>query len=82
MLVAAFLYQPSPMLLLIGLIATPHLLAAWRYDPAAPANAAYYGRIPTATKFEYTVLYLALAALLGIMTHRLHEMLAGVHGGA
>jgi len=62
-------------------IALPHLLAAWRYDPARPDNVAYYGQVGAAAKLEYTVLYLGLAALLGVMTYRVHDMLSAVHGG-
>ncbi len=81
-MLAALLYQPSPMLVVVAVLAFPQLLAAWRYDPALPANAAYYGRILPATKFEYGVLYLGLVVLLGLMTYNVHGMLAGVHGGA
>lgn len=80
-MVAALLYRPSPMFLIIAVIALPQLLQAWRYDPAAPENQAYYGRIPAATKLEYTLLYLGLVVLLALMTFNLHQMLAGVHGG-
>ena len=82
LLVAAYFVSPSPMLILIGVIALPHLRAAWQYDAAHPDNVAYYGRVGAAAKLEYTVLYLGLAALLGIMTYRVHDMLAAVHGGA
>jgi len=40
-LVALFLYWPSPMLLLVALLAAPQLMAAWHYDPNAPAAVAY-----------------------------------------
>lgn len=79
-MLALLLYRPSPMLMVIALIAAPQLMAAWRYDPSLPENRAYYG-IPGETKFEYAVLYLGLAALLGIMTYTVHDMLSGVHGG-
>ena len=82
LLAAAILYQPSPMLFVIGIVAIPHLLAAWRYDPNQPGNIAYYGCIPAGVKVEYAALYLGLVVLLGIMTTRVHEMLASVHGGA
>ena len=75
------LYRPSPMLLVIAIIAFPQLLAAWRYDPSLPENQAYYGRIPPGTKFEYTALYLGLVVLLSLMVYNLHAMRAGVHGG-
>ena len=42
-LVALFFYRPSPMLILIALLAAPQLLKAWRFDPRAPENIAYYG---------------------------------------
>ncbi len=80
LMIGLLLYRPSPMLFVIALVAAPHVMAAWRYDPSLPENRAYYG-IPGQTKFEYAVLYLGLAALLGIMTFNLHDMLSGVHGG-
>lgn len=81
LMLAALLYQPSPMLVVIVIIALPHLLQAWRYDPSLPENQAYYGRIPAETKLEYAALYLGLVVLLGLMTYNVHAMLAGVHGG-
>ena len=80
LLVAVFLYQPSPMLMVIGIVAIPQLIKAWRYDPRAPENIAYYG-IPRSVKLEYTVMYLGLAAILGLMVENVHNMLAAVHGG-
>ncbi len=82
LLLAAMLYMPSPMLFVIAIIAFPQLLAAWRYDPNAPANRDYYGRVPAAAKLEYTVLYLALVVLLALMTYHVHDLLRGVHRGA
>ena len=68
-------YHPSPILLVIGILAQPRLMEAWRYDPAAPANAAYYG-VPLAVKIEYTGLYLILVLVLAILTNLLHAELA------
>ncbi|XYD11912.1 site-2 protease family protein (plasmid) [Methylobacterium sp. NMS12] len=81
MLLAFLLYRPSPAFLIVAIVALPQVLAAWRYDPAAPENLAYYG-VPAATKAEYGVLYLALAALLGLMAYNVHEMLKHIHSGA
>ncbi|WP_247367540.1 MULTISPECIES: hypothetical protein [unclassified Bradyrhizobium] len=53
------------------------LLGAWRYDPHAPENVAYYG-VPLQTKLEYGGAYLALAALLAVMTYDVHEMLGSM----
>jgi Zn-dependent protease len=74
MLVALMIYRPSPMLLIVAIIAVPQLISAWRYDPYAPENVAYYG-VPLQTKLEYGGAYLALAALLAVMTYDVHEML-------
>ncbi|MBB4368460.1 Zn-dependent protease [Bradyrhizobium sp. cir1] len=73
-LVALVLYRPSPMLLVVAILAAPQLVSAWRYDPHAPENVAYYGA-PLQTKLEYGGAYLALAALLAVMTYDVHEML-------
>jgi len=77
LLLGLLIYQPSPILLVVAIIALPNVLAAWRYDPTLPANRAYYD-VPPNTRLEYTALYLGLAALLGLMTYRVHGMLAGV----
>ncbi|QQO23053.1 site-2 protease family protein [Bradyrhizobium diazoefficiens] len=73
-LVALMLYRPSPMLLIVAILAAPQLISAWRYDPRAPENIAYYG-VPLQTKLEFGSTYLALAALLAVMTYDVHEML-------
>jgi len=74
MLLALMLYRPSPMLIIIAILAAPQLIKAWRYDPSAPENVAYYGTT-LQTKLEYGGTYLALAALLAVMTYDVHEML-------
>jgi Zn-dependent protease len=79
LMLALFLYKPSPILILVAIIAFPKLAAAWRYDPSAPKNLAYYG-VPFAIKVGYGAAYLGLAALLAIMTYEVHGMLAGVRG--
>ncbi|MGC2781137.1 MAG: site-2 protease family protein [Bradyrhizobium sp.] len=75
MLLALMLYRPSPMLIIIAILASPQLMKAWRYDPNAPENVAYYGTT-LQTKIEYAGTYLALAALLAVMTYDVHEMLS------
>jgi Zn-dependent protease len=77
-LLALFLYWPSPMLLLVALLAAPQLMAAWRHDPSSPAAAAYYGVTP-AVRWRYTASYVALAAFLALMSFQVHERVqAGV----
>ncbi len=75
MLVALFYYIPSPMLILIGILALPSLFAAWRYDPNSE-EARRYRAVAFATRFEYAVLYLGLAAVLALMSFSVHEGLA------
>jgi Zn-dependent protease len=74
-LLALMLYRPSPMLVIVVILAVPQLMKAWRYDPKAPENLAYYG-VPLQARFEYGAAYLALAALLAVMTYDVHEMLS------
>jgi Zn-dependent protease len=76
LMLALLIYRPSPLLFLVAIIALPQLIKAWKYDPSAPENMAYYG-VPLQTKLEYGSLYLALAAFLAVMTYDVHEMLAG-----
>ncbi len=76
-LIAMMLYRPSPILIMVAILSIPQLFQAWKYDPKAPENIAYYG-VPLQTKLEYGVFYLALTAFLCIMTYELHEMLAGI----
>ena len=73
MMLALLLYSPSPALFIIALISLPQVAAAWRFDPKAPENAVYYAT-PDHVKLEYGVMYLGLAALLAIMTYKVHEM--------
>ncbi len=76
LLVAAFIYMPSPILILIGIMALPQLRRAWHYDPEAPENKAYYG-ISLENRLFYTLYYLALVIFLALMTYNLHKILYG-----
>jgi Zn-dependent protease len=73
-LLAAFFYSPSPLLLVIGILALPQLRAAWRYDPKAPENQAYY-TIKAEDRLSYTVFYLALVGFLALISYELHQTL-------
>lgn len=77
-LVALFFWRPSPMLILIAVLAGPQLLKAWRYRSNSEEARTYYAVKP-AVRLEYATYYLALAAFLAVMTHDVHEMLRGVH---
>jgi len=75
LLVGLFFYMPSPMLMLIGVLALPNLRAAWSYDKNDPINA-QYRNVPTTIKIEYGILYLGLAAILALMSFHVHQGLS------
>lgn len=80
---ALFLWRPSPMLILMALLAAPQVLKAWRYDPQGEEAKTYYA-VPVAKKWEYGFMYLGLAAFLAVMAHDTHQMLEvarAVRGG-
>jgi Zn-dependent protease len=72
LLAALFFYRPSPMLILIAIMAYPQIKLALAGDPSRPQ--AYYD-VPRDTRINYAVMYLGLAAFLAIMSYELHEML-------
>jgi Zn-dependent protease len=74
MLVALFLWRPSPMLILIGLLAAPQLLKAWRYRSDSEEARGYYA-VPLRERLEWAALYLGLAAFLALMSYDTHQML-------
>jgi Zn-dependent protease len=78
-LAALFFWRPSPMLILMALLAAPQLLKAIRYKSDSEEARTYYA-VSAATRFEYGFYYLALACFLAMMTHDVHEMLRGVGG--
>jgi hypothetical protein len=69
-----FLWRPSPVLVVMALLAAPQLMKAFRYNPAAPENRAYY-TTSTETKATYAFYYLTLAAFLAVMSYDVHRML-------
>jgi Zn-dependent protease len=77
LMLAVLIYRPSPVLLIVAILAVPQLVKAWRYDPKAPENLAYYG-VPLQTKLEYGGLYLGLTAYLCVMSFEVHEMLGDI----
>jgi Zn-dependent protease len=73
-LLGLFFWRPSPLLILMAVLAAPQLLKAWKFDPHAPENAAYYTVAP-AKRFEYALYYVTLAAFLAVMSYEVHETL-------
>jgi len=78
-LVALFFWRPSPMLILIALLAWPQLWKAIKYRKDSVEAQTYYA-VPTAVKWEYGLYYIALAGFLALMTHDVHEMLSAAGG--
>jgi len=76
---ALFLYRPSPMLVLIALIAAPQVWKAIKYRSDSEEALTYYA-VRAAVKWEYGIYYLLLTAFLAVMTHDVHEMLQGLRG--
>ena len=74
LLLGLFLWRPSPLLILMAVLAAPHVWRAWNFDPQAPENAAYYSVAPS-KRFEYALYYVALAGFLAVMSYDVHEML-------
>lgn len=76
-LAALFFWRPSPMLILMAVLAAPQVMRAWKYDPKDPANQRYYA-VSNETRLTYALYYLGLLAFLAVMAHDTHEMLGSV----
>lgn len=70
-LIALFLYRPSPILILIAILAAPQVMRGLR---GGAINPAYFAVSPT-KKLEYAVTYLGLVAALAIMAYQVHDLL-------
>ncbi|MFM0591707.1 MULTISPECIES: site-2 protease family protein [Paraburkholderia] len=79
-LLALFLYRPSPLLVIMAILALPQLKRAWHYDAADPQNVRYYA-LPASVKFSYAFYYLALLVFLAMMTFGVRTMLTDIHHG-
>lgn len=68
--------RPSPLLIMILILAIPGLQAAWRFDAEAPENARYKS-VSYETKFEIMAFYLILVATTALMASSVHADLSG-----
>jgi Zn-dependent protease len=75
LLVALFLYTPSPMLILIAILAFPQLKAALKKDGGASDLPEGYYEVDINVRVNYAVFYLGLAGFLAIMSYELHKVL-------
>jgi Zn-dependent protease len=74
LLAALFFYHPSPMLILVAVLAYPQLKEAIWGDPAKDAS---YYTVPRDTRINYGVMYLGLVAFLAMMSYSIHNLLDG-----
>lgn len=82
-LAALFFVRPSPMLLLMAVLAAPSVWKAIKYKSDSPEAQTYYA-VSSAVKWEYATFYIALTAFLAVMSHDVHETLQSaiaVRGG-
>ena len=73
LLVALFLYRPSPLLILMAILALPNVLKAWR-GLRTPEEERYYA-VGTQTRLTYGTFYLGLAVFLALMCEELRAEL-------
>ena len=71
LLIGLFIYNPSPMLILIAILAYPQLKTAFSKEALAGLPADYY-QVATNTRVNYGVLYLGLVVFLALMSYELH----------
>jgi len=71
-------YQFSVILLLIAIMALPHVIAAFRFDPSSSPETQRYHDVSPRTRWEYGLIYVGLIAFLAYMTNDLHRELRGV----
>lgn len=73
---AVFLWRPSPLLVMMMVLAGLELFHAWqrRNDPQMKA----YRVASAETRLTYATAYVGLVGFLAVMTHDVHEMLSGV----
>ena len=72
LMVALFIWRPSPMLVILAVVAVPQILAALTGKMNGKATLA-----TTAEKLRYGAQYLALAGALAVMAFEAHEWLGG-----
>lgn len=73
-LVGIFVWRPSPMLILIAILAAPQIWKAIKYRSDSEEAQTYYAVSP-AVRLEYGFYYLGLLLFLAVMTHDIHTML-------
>lgn len=74
LLIGFFFFFPSPMLIVLAILAFPQLKLAWNYDPDDEKNKRYY-TISDENRLMYSLYYMALVIFLAAMTYNIHQIL-------
>lgn len=74
LMIAFFFYRPSPMLLIILILAAPSIWASIR----GHGEDERYHDVPNATRVNYGTLYLGLCFYLAVMTYETYEKLGAL----
>lgn len=74
-LIALFFYRPSPLLLLVAVLAAPQVWSVLRGRERHDKPEGYY-RVSLEQRIQYACYYLALLGFLAIMSHDVHLMLS------
>jgi Zn-dependent protease len=77
---ALFFYSPSPMLLIVALLAAPQVWRAVHYRSDSAEARSYY-LVSTAVKWRYGSYYLLLVVFLSLMSYDVHQTLQTLHPG-
>jgi Zn-dependent protease len=78
-LMAVFWWNPSPILILVAIMAAPQVMKAWRFKANDPSHGDYY-QASAETRLTYATAYIGLIVFLSVMTHDVHQMLVGATG--
>ncbi len=70
LLIGVFLWKPSPLLILIALVAGPQI---WKVLRNKEELSSLYYRTPAPIRIQYTFQYLLLAGFLGVMAYDVHQ---------
>lgn len=75
-LIALFFYRPSPLLILIAILAAHHVFSLFKKDKGETSA---YRDVPWSVRIGYGLAYLALSGFLALMAFELHERLPGAN---
>lgn len=72
-LLALFVINQSPMLLLIAILAIPHLMSSLKQGSENGMPPGYYD-VPPSVRWSYAAYYLGLTAFLAVMSYQTHQL--------